>query len=127
MGKWSVMKKKVAWIIAVFVVMAFFGYRCNQITHYDELMMKNGFELRDKIKAFYRENHRLPETLEEIGLTTDFECNYFKGGFYFYQPFSDSTFSLEYMIDAENNRGLYSESDHWTERYSISTDGFEEY
>ena len=97
---------------------AFFAYK---YLTYSERMEEYGYELMQKIDAYKTEHGHYPRNLSEIdGVEVDFECNYYKDGVFLYTLANDSTYWLEYSLDAENNRGISSTDRVWTEDYVIS-------
>lgn len=116
MGKYILL----AILITILLGTAFLTYR--RLT-YSERMEQYGYELMQKIDAYKAEHGHYPKELNIInGVEVDFECNHYKGGIFYYTLANDSTYWLEYPLDAENNRGMSSANRIWTEDYVIYRD-----
>lgn len=113
------MKRYIVLIIMMTIigVLAFLAY---ESLSYKSRMDKLGYELMQKIDSYKEKHGHLPKDLSEIGIDGDFHSNHFKGGIFYYTISNDSTYWLEYSLDAENNRGISSAKRIWQEDYAIS-------
>lgn len=113
------MKKKTIVILLISIVfcgIAFFTYKSFS---YHERMEKLGMELMLKIDSYKERKGHLPKDLSEIGIDVEFECNHYQGGTFYYTITNDSTYWLEFPVDAENNCGISSANRVWKEDYII--------
>ena len=110
-------------MMTIIAVIAFIAY---ESLSYNSRMDKLGYELMQKIDSYKEKHGHLPKDLSEIGIDGEFHSNHFKGGTFYYTISNDSTYWLEYSLDAENNRGISSAKRIWQEDYviSISKQGF---
>ncbi|MBQ9555870.1 MAG: hypothetical protein IJV05_06570 [Muribaculaceae bacterium] len=99
---------------------AFLTYR---YLTYSNRMEEYGYELMEKIDAYKTEHGLYPKDLSQIdGVEVDMECNHYKDGIFFYTLANDSTYWLEYFLDAEKCRGISSTNRIWTDDYVILLD-----
>ena len=100
-------------VLLVFV--GYVGYVVYYNVHYEDIMDKQGLELVAKIDAFKKENNRLPENLGELGLKqwSDWGAYKYRGGVFYYEQKSDSTYKLEYLLDFDTNKSYNQETGKW--------------
>ncbi|MBQ9499812.1 MAG: hypothetical protein IKN48_09080 [Bacteroidaceae bacterium] len=117
-------KKKV--IITGLIAVALLIYAAIGIADYfkgsrDREMQALGEKLMEQIEAFKTAENHLPATLQEVGLeqTADGGTLY-EGETFYYTPWNDRVYSIEYASDDGRNRLRMSDAEEWEVSYSVN-------
>ena len=117
-------KKKV--IITGLIAVALLIYAAIGIADYfkgsrDREMQALGEKLMEQIEAFKTAETHLPATLQEVGLeqTADGGTLY-EGETFYYTPWNDRVYSIEYASDDGRNKPRMSDAEEWEVSYSVN-------